>query len=349
VNAVAWQPIFMEREMLSRFVRKISGPEHLFLWIFVSVLACPMSAEAFSRETQRELELFDSLGFSATQSFTNYSLRFGPDGFNEYQLSDAFLLAWKCWKEGSQQQAEDLFLKSKTAMLLRSKLRPKKTYHELLEQELAERFMWQGYLEIGSAWTPRSTSRDEFRLVAENFRLSDCALEARAHFETLDLMVKEDAARPVLPFEEIQKLPLEGKIDELIYALRDQNAIQGRQPGRCDIFWSRNGTTNTAAHYLAAIGRPAVPKLIEALEDRRLTRSIGFHRSFYYSHSAMTVGECARQILERTSGENFHVNDLVIYMLREKEIRETRRVVEKWWSQELRRSRNSGVVGTTES
>lgn len=57
---------------------------------------------------------------------------------------------------------------------------------------------------------------------------------------------------------------------------------------------------------LANKGYAAVPQLIEALDDDRLTRSVECWRSFVYSHKILRVSDCAEQILKRIAGRSFY-------------------------------------------
>ena len=73
------------------------------------------------------------------------------------------------------------------------------------------------------------------------------------------------------------------------------------QPGSCSIFHFRE-TNDTPADRLVEIGFEAVPYLIEAMLDDRLTYGVGYHRDFYFSHEVLRVGEAAQQVFEEISG-----------------------------------------------
>ena len=95
-------------------------------------------------------------------------------------------------------------------------------------------------------------------------------------------MIEEDkvhAAKKAPPLDELEG---EALVAELIYQLRNQNGQQWSQPGACDIFLDERGEESPAGR-LVAIGFPAVPQLIEVIEDKRFTRSVGYHRNFYFS------------------------------------------------------------------
>ena len=55
------------------------------------------------------------------------------------------------------------------------------------------------------------------------------------------------------------------------------------------------------ATQLVAIGERAVPALVQALRDRRPTRTIGWSRSLAFSHYYLRVRDVALQVLQRIS------------------------------------------------
>src|SRR5262249_27257204 len=115
-----------------------------------------------------------------------------------------------------------------------------------------------------------------------------------------------------------------------IYQLRDQNGRQTMQPGGCNIFddprdkevlgddhkFHRVGPGSPAT-LLREIGYDAVPQLIPHFDDATLTRSIEFHRDFYFSHHALSVGQCVKHILYLITGRRL----------------ESRAAAEAWWAE----------------
>jgi hypothetical protein len=106
-------------------------------------------------------------------------------------------------------------------------------------------------------------------------------------------------------------MTLEQRVAELIFQLRDQNGHQFSQPGSCDIFMdprdgglfgaTNEGKPGSPASQLVAIGKPALSQLIDSVDDDRFTRCVEFHRSFYFSHRVIRVGECCVAIMHRIS------------------------------------------------
>jgi hypothetical protein len=81
------------------------------------------------------------------------------------------------------------------------------------------------------------------------------------------------------------------------------------------------------------MGHTAVPLLIDALDSEDYSRSVGFWRDFQFSHTILTVGDCALAILQRIANEGFYSpRTTSIYMSRDEEIKATRAAVEQWWA-----------------
>ena len=145
--------------------------------------------------------------------------------------------------------------------------------------------------------------------------------------ETRDLlrqMVAEDRRHVADP---------DDRVADLIFQLRNQNGRQWCQPGACDIF-NDPRKDKSPAHQLVKLGHDAVPQLIEAMDDRRFTRSVGYHRDFRFSHHVLRVGDCAVSILERIAGRGFyrrsHTNAAMIKYGGESR---TGKEIRAWWSE----------------
>jgi hypothetical protein len=114
-------------------------------------------------------------------------------------------------------------------------------------------------------------------------------------------------------------------IERLIFQLRDQNGMQVTQPGTCDIFfWDRMRDMDqkatpdesprfdrSPARKLVDIGYEAVPALIDHIDDDTFTRSVEFHRSFYFSHRVLRVRDCVMPILDEIvpTGQRYSIGD----------------------------------------
>ena len=90
------------------------------------------------------------------------------------------------------------------------------------------------------------------------------------------------------------------RVKSLIFQLRDCSAVQDSQPGACwipSLFQPVEGPEANAADLLIKEGFDAVPALIEALNDTRLTRSYGFDRDFIPWRYVLEVRDAATQCL----------------------------------------------------
>jgi len=77
----------------------------------------------------------------------------------------------------------------------------------------------------------------------------------------------------------------------------------------------------------------AVPAPIKALGNENYSRSVGYWRNFRFSHTVLTVGDCALQTLQRIAGEQFYEpHTTSSYMSRDDKVKATREAVEKWWA-----------------
>lgn len=146
-----------------------------------------------------------------------------------------------------------------------------------------------------------------FRECAKKYPDSEYAKDSKELGKLLAEMVKEDEKwrEP----ENVNKLDLQKRIDYYIYHLRDVNCHQMGQPGACTVFYGMLGQfefesyqkmTNAAIEF-HKIGMPAVPALIELLEDRRPTRSVGYFRYGAKSRTVLRNQDAAIQILHQLS------------------------------------------------
>ena len=108
---------------------------------------------------------------------------------------------------------------------------------------------------------------------------------------------------------------------------------QWSQPGACNIFLDERGEESPAAK-LVTLGFPAVPQLIEVLEDQGFTRSVGYHRNFYFSHHVLRVGDCAERILCRIAGRNFYQRTYTNgAMAKDGQATSIKKQIEAWWKE----------------
>ena len=120
--------------------------------------------------------------------------------------------------------------------------------------------------------------------------------------------VNEDAAQAFRPAKAEKDRANDERIKELIFQLRDQRASQWGFPGCCDIFCVINQAgvaVDTPALNLAAFEYAAVPHLLAALDDKRLTQAVGKRGKWRMEEYTLRVGDCAYIILERIAAGRF--------------------------------------------
>ena len=257
-----------------------------------------------------------------------------------------FILAWCCWRNGLDQLAGELYDHAAQMPLTsgpNSGKRPTRPLRVLVAAEIAHGEMWQAILAFGNPSIPRTHLLERFERIVTKFPESEHCKRAAETAGLLRQMIKEDSEHASRiasrPFERMSR---QQQIAELIFQLRDQNGGQFEQPGSCDIFLGRE--EHTPAHRLVRMGYDAVPELIEALEDKRFTRSVGYHRNFYFSHYVLRVGDCTEAILERIAAQPFwQAKSTFSYMSMDGMAAETKKKVEAWYA-ELRQKGEKQVL-----
>lgn len=104
---------------------------------------------------------------------------------------------------------------------------------------------------------------------------------------------------PYSPRPPAADAPPAEKVRFAIEGLRDARAYQWSIPGECRI------ADSTAVEPFLKLGREAIPALIDALPDRRPTRSYG-HRMGGESVHILRIGDAAVQILARITHQPFY-------------------------------------------
>jgi hypothetical protein len=248
----------------------------------------------------------------------------------------AFILAWACWRNGRDDLAARLCNHAAGMKREWGNIdEPPPPLFSAATNEIALNQMWELVETFGNPKVTRKQLLERIRRFVRNYPMSKHQKSAKETVALLERMVKEDAEharrrRVGKPFKQLGK---EEQIAELIFQLRDQNGQQRMQPGACDIFDCIGGKDDTAAHKLVKIGYAAVPSLIEHLDDERFTRSIGFHKVFYFSHHVLRVNDCALAILEEIAGQHFWTaSSTFSYMSQDKMAGETRQRVRAWYA-----------------
>ena len=309
-------------------------------WPFVvqRIPKSPPAAEANSQVTERVIELtaaVDEMLAKFNRPKDENEARISHFGRKTTDRTAAFVLARCCGMQGRPDLADRLdsaLVKLGSADMQRPGS-VEVAFQVAVQKEIAHALMWKGVVDCGDASVTRPELLAQFERIVGDFPESEHHVRAVSFTEMLRTMIAEDEthARTSKPFDAMND---DEKARELIFRLRDQNGHQFSQPGSCDVFgdfgFAKHG--DSPAHQLVKFGHPAVPALIEALGDKRLSHSVGFQRDFFFSHFVLTVGDCAEAVLARIAGRNFWVAYTTsASMQKDGQTTATRRAIEAWW------------------
>jgi hypothetical protein len=267
--------------------------------------------------------------------------------FGEYlsEPAEAFVIARACDANGMPELGRDLFAAA-AGLPVRGQpaTRP---INDRLADDIASGLMWQYVKQFGDVKTSRGELLERFRSFALHFPNSEYVGQARDTADMLARMVAEDRVHAATSQPMAQMTPHD-RIAELIFELRDQNGEQWSQPGACDIFEDPRGKASPASQ-LVALGFDAVPQLIDALTDDRFTRSVGYHRDFYFSHHVLRIGDCALAIIERIAGRSFYRRATTnSEMMKDGETAATKKAIQAWWGQIQSKGERQVLIDATE-
>lgn len=256
---------------------------------------------------------------------------------HHHNRTDTFVLAWACWRNGLEKLSEELYNHASKMSEGRGdnpERPPTQSLRQMVAADLAHLEMWRAIIAFGDAAITRTELLKQLEQFEKNYPDNKHQERAKDSISLLQQMVKEDrehAQKDRKPFEQLSK---KEQAAELIFQLRDQNGHQFTQPGYCDIFLTSNLKDDTPAHRLVKLGYDAVPQLIEAIEDPRFTRSVGFQRSFFFSHYVLRVGDCALTILERITGRSLWPGTSTFsYLTKDRKTGEAKKKVEAWYEE----------------
>lgn len=266
--------------------------------------------------------------------------------------AELFVLARASAAQGHPGRANALLAQSRKCAAERNQDKDK-PFPQLLADDIVHAMMWRAVGGFGRPAVTRKELLDKFSWIAKHFPRSPHAERASQTAALLKKMVAEDeehASRRAKPAKVMSKRE---RIAELVFRLRDQNGEQWSQPGACDIFvHDRFGekAEKSPAQQLVEIGYDAVPQLIEVLGDERFTRSVGFHRDFYFSHFVLRVGDCSVAVLERIAGRSFWTaRTTSAAMLKDGQAPAAKKAVEAWWRDVQKKGEKAVLIEATKA
>ena len=288
----------------------------------------PLEAVFFERLVLKEV-VKARLEFEKKNKPDDHWARFGEMTSEPFET---VFLARACASQGLNKEAHDLFELASRQWKERDREKSASLI-DFLKKDQAHTRMWRAVLAFETPKISRPQLLEKFEDITKNFPKSKHVERAQKTVDLLTKMIEEDKAHAAEKVPPLDELEVEALVAELIYQLRTQNGQQWSQPGACDIFLDERGEESPAAR-LVAIGFPAVPQLIEVIEDKRFTRSVGFHRIFYFSHHVLRVGDCAERILCRIAGRNFYQRTYTNgAMAKDGEATSIKKQVEAWWNE----------------
>jgi hypothetical protein len=263
--------------------------------------------------------------------FSRHRFLRGPEFTDRTQL---FVLAWMCGRQGLDDLAARLYEAAQAAGGLHLYATPDDhgwPFRHQLDRDLGHFEMWRTIVAFSDPKVSRRELLSRLHALAEHFPHCDYLSRADSTAKRLEQMIAEDDTHPARTVDEIAALPPTEQAQEWIFRLRDQNGAQDGQPGWVDIFMTHE---DSPAHHLLKLGDAAVPALIAALGDSRLTRSVGYGRDFFFSHEVITIGDAALTILERIADRQFPRSGLVQATKAEDGKTDPARIaVQKWWDE----------------
>jgi hypothetical protein len=213
-----------------------------------------------------------------------------------------------------------------------------------LSNRMARACIWRATLEFGNSDIGRISLLATFRQIGRRFSGDQRDLNVQPTVRLLERMVVEDQQHASSHRRPVGNHTSRKHIAELIYLLRDQNGHQYMQPGSCDVFADPRGDKSPAAQ-LVKMDIAAAPQLIEALSDRRFTRSVGFWRNFTFSHCVLRIGDAALAILERIACKRFYTRrSTSAEMTNDDSTSAVKAEIRRWWKEYQRRGEQSVLL-----
>lgn len=264
-------------------------------------------------ETKVDLDSIANQVLNGSNSGSQTRSRFGedPDG-----LIQALVLARACDLAGQKKLSQRLYARSRTWR-----------QGESLKENMAHVLMYSAIEDLSDPTVSWSNLRDRVAIVADHFPRSEITDLAAEYRPILDEMAKEDRLRKPVPTD-IESLPVQQQVDIWVYELRNQRGTQGTHTGFCDIFSDpRRG--QSPADKLVELGIPAVPRLIQALDDRSLTRCSAWDMHHGLPDVTLRVRDVALQVLSSISFLRIAGREQE-GLLTDKTATETKQIAEAW-------------------
>ncbi len=224
-------------------------------------------------------------------------LRFGDE-------AQSLALARHCAANGLEQEAHDLLEAARALPPQPDAEEDDLSFQETCALQLEEGVMWRILRDVADPTIARTVLLARARGWLEAFPDAEEVERIEDMERILPGMVKEDAAHTARDDDALAKLPAAKQAAALIHRLRDQGGdVLMDRGGRVGLDL---GAEDTPASRLLALGRAAVPALIESLTDERFTRAVMFiHDDHPGRLYVARVGDFARVLLEQITGKTY--------------------------------------------
>jgi hypothetical protein len=172
------------------------------------------------------------------------------------------------------------------------------------KDDLAALRSYRAGIELLEKGAPRSEVLARWEAAHEAYPNSALSHALNVYTTLLRRQVEADTM-PVDPVDPA-KLPIPKRVAYYTSLFPDVHGRQYDSSGACYLL--HNGAGTEASDAIVAIGRPAIPALIELLDDNRLTRSVG--RGIGQDPTVVRVQDVAVQCIEAILKVRFLPNDL---------------------------------------
>jgi len=202
------------------------------------------------------------------------------------------------------------------------------------QPDKSNRAAWESFsagialLEKGA---PRSDVLAQWETTMKEYPRSEYRHQLLSYTTILRAQIEQESTIPA-EGEQPGKLSPTQQVAYYIAHFPDVHGQQMGQPGICSVF--SNGDDTKASDAVVKIGRPAVPQLIKALDDRRLTRSIGYWRNFDPHRTVLRVQDVALQCIQAILNMRFLPSDLSYLSTAQPQLHSNITAdIETWWKQ----------------
>jgi hypothetical protein len=209
-------------------------------------------------------------------------------------------------------------------------------------REAYEEAAWQSFnrgIELLESGADRSQVLAQWQETLRLYRASSYTGQVADLVGDLTEQAAEDTALRKSDVADPSQLPLPERVQYFIARLPDVHGEQPGQPARCitlGLTSAEMGTDTRNSDALVDIGWPALPALIDHLTDRRVTRSVAYHRNYVPTRTILRVQDVAMDCIEAILNRQMYNRQYVSGQLSTKEPADREKdiaTVRAWWTE----------------